>query len=549
MTQLSTPFTLRPYQREAIEAVVAARRRGVRRMMICLPTGTGKTVVFSQLASRAQHPVLVLAHRAELLEQARDKIARALGPGGGLVAIEQGQRRAPPEARVVVASIRTLHADRIGSVLQGRDIRLVIYDECHHAAATDNRRVLEQIGAFEEDWPGTLLGFTATTQRGDGQGLDEVFEEIVYQRGLIEMIADGFLAPLRGYRIESSADLRGLSSTASDFDPDELAEEVDIETRNGLVARAILELARDRRTLVFCVNVNHAMNLARTLNHIGVRTGIVHGEMPGPDRERTLADFRAGRLRALTNVGVLTEGFDDPEVSAVAMARPTRSEGLYQQCVGRGTRLYPGKEDCLILDFVDLSDLSLVTLPSLFGMPRQVDLEGEDAASASQFWQRLELPGEAFAEAESLTLQEIRERAEAFDPLTLHIDPEVIAISENAWCSLGTAGLALHILRKGKISEFLILDSGGSGKKYRVMHDDRLVARFSRIEEAVEAVDYEIARMGARVLASARGTAGWRFDPVPPELRAQLSGLRTSRIAGNRGEALQLLAWAAHARR
>ena len=382
---------LRPYQREAIEAIVAARRSGLRRMVVCLPTGAGKTVIFSELARMARRQVLVLAHREELLVQAREKIARALADqgGGAVVAIEQGAQRAPEDAKVLVCSIRSLHEARLAGILRTRakSLGLVVYDECHHAAADDNQRVLRQLGAFDDAWDGTLLGFTATTARGDGKGLDQVFDRIVYTRTLPQMIADGYLCPLRGYRIATSADLTHLCSReaprddprdaprdafgggggGSDFREDELAEAIDLEDRNALVARSIQELARDRRTIVFCVGVNHARNLSRSLNVVGVPAGIVHGAMPSDQRAQVLADFRAGRIQALTNVGVLTEGFDDPGVSCVAMARPTRSEGLYAQCVGRGTRLHPGKKDCLILDFADVSPLGLCTLPSLFG--------------------------------------------------------------------------------------------------------------------------------------------------------------------------------------
>src|SRR5690349_3747015 len=200
---------LRPYQRAAIDAVLAARRSGVRRMVVCLPTGAGKTVIFSHLAQLARKQVLVLAHREELLAQAREKIERALG-GEAVVAIEQGAARASADAKVLVCSIRSLHDERLARVMRGRDIGLVIYDECHHAAADDNLRVLRQLGAFDDDWSGTLLGFTATTERGDGKGLDAVFERIVYTRTLPEMIEDGYLAPLRGFRISTNADLRRI---------------------------------------------------------------------------------------------------------------------------------------------------------------------------------------------------------------------------------------------------------------------------------------------------------------------------------------------------
>ncbi len=386
---------LRPYQREAIEAVLAARREGVRRMVVSLPTGSGKTVIFSELAKMARRQVLVLAHREELLGQAREKIERAM-QGQAVVAIERGAERAPEEAKVLVCSVRSLHEERLARVVRGRDVGLVIYDECHHAAADDNMRVLRQLGAFDPAWTGTLLGFTATTERGDGQGLDAVFERIVYSRDLTQMIEDGYLCPLRGYRIETSADLRNIIARGNaDFPEAELAEAVDIEERNAIVARSIQELARDRRTIAFCVTVGHAINLARSLNVLGVRAGIVHGAMRREDRARALADFREGRTQALTNVAVLTEGFDDPGVSCIAMARPTRSSGLYAQCVGRGTRLFPDKKDCLILDFVDVSDLSLTTLPSLFGAPRDLDLRGGDPVQAHRVWEesQVDRPG------------------------------------------------------------------------------------------------------------------------------------------------------------
>jgi len=209
---------------------------------------------------------------------------------------------------------------------------------------------------------------------------------------------------------------------------------------------------------------------------------------------------------------VLTEGFDDPGVSCVAMARPTRSEGLYAQCVGRGTRLHPGKKDCLILDFVDLSELSLCTLPSLFGVPRELDLQGEDVSEARRVWQQILFDRPGFElEAGALTLPEIQQRAASFDPLTLQAHEDVRAISANAWFSLGRHGLGLHFERRpGTPSEVVILLRGARGKRWEVMLDGKAKDRFSSIEAAVEAVDYEIARMGPRALASAREEASWR---------------------------------------
>ncbi|HTA21514.1 MAG TPA: DEAD/DEAH box helicase [Polyangia bacterium] len=531
----SAPAELRPYQRAAVEAVLAARRAGKRRLLVHLPTGAGKTVIFSHLARLAKRQVLVLAHREELLTQARDKLERALG-GAAVVAIERGALRASPSAQVLVCSIRSLHEERLARVLRGRDVGLIVYDECHHAAADDNLRVLRQLGVFEPAFAGTLLGFTATTARGDGQGLDGVFEEIVYSRALPELIDDGFLAPLRGYRISTGADLRQLSSTLTglDFDEEQLAEAVDIEERNALVARSIQELARDRRTIAFCVTVNHARHLAHALNALGVTAGIVHGAMPHEARAQALADFREGRVQVLTNVGVLTEGFDDPGVSCVAMARPTRSEGLYAQCVGRGTRLHPGKADCLILDFVDLTALSLCTLPSLFGAPRDLDLRGGDANEARREWLRIEFDRPGFElEAGAVTLAEIQDRAASFDPLTLRAHEDVRAISSHAWFSLGRHGVGLHHQRAGRVSEVLVVRRAARGKCWEVVMDGRAMERFSRLEAAVEAVDFELERMGRSVVLSAAPEAAWRRAAPPAGEDA----------AANVGEALRLGVW------
>jgi len=540
-------FQLRDYQRGAIEAVVAARRAGVRRMVVVLPTGAGKTVIFSTLVRLARRPVLVLAHRGELVQQAADKIRRALGddPRADRVAIEQADQRAPADAHVVVASIRSLHDARLARLMADRRFGLVVYDECHHAPADDNQRVLRTLGAFEPDWDGTLLGFTATAMRGDGKGLDTVFEKVVYTRSLPDLIRAGFLVPLRGFRIATAADLASVRPTQNDLNEGDLAEAVDIEDRNALVARSIQELARGRRTLAFCVTVRHARRLMRALNTVGVPAGMVWGEMKREDRKAVLAAFRAGRLQALTNVGVLTEGFDDPGVSCVAMARPTRSSGLYAQCVGRGTRLHPGKTDCIVLDFVDLSDLDLVTLPALHGAPRNLDLQGEEAGELSDAVKAILAANPGFEiPPGAITLQEIKDRAAAFDPLDQHVDLEVRAISANGWASLGRRGLVLHIARGRKLSEVRVLDSGRKRRKdrWQVWWDGKKVAGFSTVEQAVEAVDFEVDRKGLG--RAAHEGAKWRRLPVPPVL---MDRLRTERIVGDArtwGDALQLVSFA-----
>lgn len=521
-----------------------ARREGHKRLLICLPTGAGKTVIFSELCRIAKQKVLVLAHREELLFQARSKIERMTNHQVK-VGIEQADSHCTSDCKVVIASIRSLREDRLQALNEQFKFGLVIYDECHHAAAEDNMRVLRQVGAFDVEWTGTLIGFTATPSRADGIGLDKVFETIVYDRNILDMIREGYLVPLRGFRINTDADLTNLLGETED------QERVDIESRNALVARSIQELARDRRTIVFCVTVIHAINLARSLNNLGIPTGVVYGDMPREERLETLKKFRTEKLMCLTNVMVLTEGFDDPGVSCIAMARPTKSEGLYAQCVGRGARLSEGKEDCLVLDFVDLSDLSLVSLPSLVGLPRGLNLEGGLITEAVETYRQLSFDFPTFEmEAVEITLSDVKHRALAFDPLTMELHPEIVAITANGWFSLGQKGLGLHFWdHRESLCTATILampKRRGRRKRYAVHIDAIEVATFSKIIDAVEAVDYEINRMGSIQRQSARDDADWRLADAPDMIKQQLGTFHPPRQAENLSDALGYLLYAKH---
>ncbi|MBM4259578.1 MAG: hypothetical protein FJ147_27230 [Deltaproteobacteria bacterium] len=245
----------------------------------------------------------------------------------------------------------------------------VIVDEAHHAVAATYWRILERAGAFRKGGP-LSLGVTATPTRGDGVGLSHVFQKIVYRKTLLEMIMAGYLADLRAIHIQLYADFRQLRTRAGDFVDAEVANlPLHVHAPEHILA-AYQEHAPGRKTLLFTPTVHLAELMAELFNGAGIPTERVHADTPLDERRALLQRFRTGETRVITNCGVLTEGYDEPSVDCVIVARPTQSTPLFTQMVGRGTRLYPSKTDCLVIDVVGASTHHhLASVASLTGLP------------------------------------------------------------------------------------------------------------------------------------------------------------------------------------
>ena len=341
----------RPYQREALRAVLKRWQEGMTRQLISLPTGTGKTVIFGMVAEAIRQRTLVLAHREELLTQAAAKI-RLVYPDAD-IGILKAEERGGLTAEVCVASIQT--AARHMPELAERGFNLIICDEAHHAVSPSYMRVFDALGFMEDNKSKLLIGVTATAYRGDNAGLGELFQEITFERSILAMMRAGYLCDVRGLEVRTGATLAKVHTRAGDFALDELADAIDTPERNALIADTYIQHGEGRRGVAFCVNVAHAQNLAAALRGRGVSCAAVWGDMCVEERHDVLRRYEAGELQILTNCAVLNEGWDCPDTSIILMARPTKSRGLYVQCVGRGLRIAPGKADCLLLDFVDVA--------------------------------------------------------------------------------------------------------------------------------------------------------------------------------------------------
>lgn len=372
---------LRPYQQEALAAIAAAEERGIRRQLLVLPTGAGKTIVFASFLAQRPGRALVLAHRDELIEQAVDKIGM-VWPGleAGVVKAERNEVSAP----VVVASVQTLARERRLQALVdgGGPFATVVTDEAHHAAAATYQAIYEALGVGRPDGP-LSLGVTATPDRGDGLGLDAAFDEIVYEVPLVDLIEASFLSDIRAIGIRFEADETELRKVAGDISEASAARWFLNGGGPAAAGAAIKTHAPDRKTLAFLPDVKTAHDTAATIAAHGIPAAAVDGSMPLAQRRDILERFRRGELQALANCAVLTEGYDEPSVDCVLIARPTTSRALYCQMVGRGTRRYPGKDHLLILDMAGTTSRHDLESPaSLFGLEPGELGEDETVTSA-----------------------------------------------------------------------------------------------------------------------------------------------------------------------
>lgn len=336
-------MTLRPYQYEAKQAVLEQWSEGINKVLAVLPTGTGKTILFSAVTEecvRQGKRVLILAHRGELLDQAADKLMKSTGLG---CAVEKAEQSCLGSwYRVVVGSVQTLMREKRLSSFSHDYFNTIIIDEAHHAVSDSYQRVLEHFPKAQ------VLGVTATPDRGDMKNLGSVFESLAYEYTLPQAIKEGYLSPIKAVTIPLTLDLSGVSTQAGDFKASDIDTALDPYLYQ--IADEMLKYCKERKTVVFLPLVKTSQKFCGILNSKGFCAAEVNGE--SPDRAEILADFDSGKYNVLCNSMLLTEGWDCPSVDCVIVLRPTKVRGLYCQMVGRGTRLCEGKTELLLLDFL-----------------------------------------------------------------------------------------------------------------------------------------------------------------------------------------------------
>lgn len=506
-------MSLRPYQDACIAAIGEFVERGTRQLLVPLPVASGKTVIFSHLPSalNVTGQTIVLVHRDELARQAEEKMSR-YNPGLR-IEVEKADRRASPEADVIVASVQSIHRrlDRFNPERVG----LVITDECHRSLGETYLKVYRHLGVLPGEPgfnPGRIhIGWTATPKRTDGAGLDKVFTAIPFQRSMLDLMQDGvkipghglytYLVDVEAYRVSTDVDIDDVSITKSDFAIEELSKKINTPERNALAVAKYLELGEGMQGIAFCANVQHSKDIAETFNRSGIPAAAVYGDLHPDLRQKAIEDYLQGKIRVLSNCQVFTEGTDLPPAAVNILCRMTTSTLLLTQVIGRTLRPYPSPEDYMvtlmrgekaafvkpksvIIDLVDTcSNHRIAAIPSLFGLNPKFDLKGKSAIETVKEIAALQEKQPELDLGEAVSLEEVKQKVKAHHERIYilqapRIPPEIRMVSKFGWVDSGPGRYRLRVDQKTNM--FLERDHLGGYEIYKSSGGVRIRTGYER---------------------------------------------------------------------
>jgi superfamily II DNA or RNA helicase len=346
---------LRPYQKEAVHAIRNEWMSGHHKTLLVLPTGTGKTIVFSKVVEEETQDgskALILAHRGELIDQASEKLMETSGLDSALEKAESSSIGS--KKRITVASVQTLSQEKRLTSFAKDYFKTIVVDEAHHTMSDTYQRILSHFDGAN------VLGVTATPDRSDQKSLGKYFDSKAYEYSLHQAIKEGYLCPVKAQMIPLELDIHNVGVAKGDYAVGEIGSA--LEPYLNQIALEMLNYCKGRKTVVFLPLVKTSQKFCELLNLHGIKAAEVNGN--SAERDETLADFEAGEYDVLCNSMLLTEGWDCPAVDCLVILRPTKIRSLYQQMVGRGMRLAPNKKELLLLDFLWMTERHDLCRPS-----------------------------------------------------------------------------------------------------------------------------------------------------------------------------------------
>jgi ATP-dependent helicase IRC3 len=336
-------MNLRPYQIEAIEQITKTFE-DQQRQFIEMPTGSGKTITFLTYASQNHMRILVIVPSKELLKQVYESTLMFYHSSH---VSRKGDIYNESPAELHICIINSLRGDYLKYILTF-SFDLCIIDEAHHSQADSYKRLINNLPTSCN-----ILGVTATPDRLDGSFLKDILDVCSFKIEVFNLIRDGYLCDLEGFTVKTHIDISDVDDHNHDFSINQLFKKLSTQKRNDLIIDICKKEMIGRKTLIFCLNVEHTKQISDLLKKENLSSAHINGKMKSPERNSILSAFRNGEISYLCNCQLLTEGFDEPSIDGVVLARPTKSRTLFNQMIGRGLRIYPGKMNCKIIDIAD----------------------------------------------------------------------------------------------------------------------------------------------------------------------------------------------------
>ena len=344
--QMGQTIELRDYQQEAIDNLKKMREDGKTIALLYHATGVGKTITAATDAKAVGGRTLFLVNALKLASQAKETFAK-VWPEATLGEHTGSQK--DMTQTVIFATVQSISKDL--EKFSPTDFDYLIVDECHHAAANTYQKI------FTYFHPKFILGLTATPERSDGEDMLELFQNVAHKMGLKTAVERGVLVPIRCIRVKTNIDLTDVRINGIKYNSQDLESKLFIPERNQLIVDTYLKYVNGKKIVIFCASVDHAAEIAKLLRDSGVKAEAVSGRDRVEVREKILKDYETGSTNVLCACDLLNEGWDSPHTTVLFMARPTMSKTIYLQQLGRGTRRCPGKEDLLVIDFVDNANM------------------------------------------------------------------------------------------------------------------------------------------------------------------------------------------------
>jgi superfamily II DNA or RNA helicase len=563
---------LRPRQLECLDAILSNYVEGVRQQLVVKATGTGKAVVIANIKKKVGHllpgKVLVFAHREELIDQLKATY-EAWNPGVK-VGKEMANDYADVDCDVIVSCVASIGRNGSTRLARFGNFDIVICDEAHHSIAQTYLNVFEMTGVLQLGTKKLLVGFTATPKRHNRArtkqqatldddeilSLKSVYQKVVFSYPIRKAIKEGWLVPLKGFRLKTDTNLDNVKVTAGDFQQDQLTDTINTSDRNAQILKSWLQYGEGRQTVGFTSGIEHAKSLADLFKKNGVKAEAVWGT--DPERAIKLAKHKRKEITVLFNAQVLTEGYDDWQVSCIITAAPTRNSSKYTQEIGRGARLQEGagnllealqrgyalsKRDCYVLDVVDNSrKCSLVTLPSLVGLNPEMDLNGGSVTEAAE---KMEEMQEKYPTVDLSGITDITKVNAYIESIDLFAEPyteEVKTYSKLGWVTAADGSYVLPIPERKELSDTKAYARYLHEKLHIIqneldefelsistVNDDRKLGAFSTLQEAFETADDVIQRCRPDRMKLLSRDGVWREQLATEAVKKYLRSLSKKR--------------------